>query len=209
MDLKYILCEPISKLAVKATEQATLIQSQPEQSFDFYWSNSPSKEYTSSPKSVCSSLSTCSSTSSNSSSSQDELMTTPGRSHSFSSIPQQVESPSRRRTASDVSLTRHHMFIYSHPHRRPRSESAGHPIHSVQTRTPWTPFEDHLLRQGYDQGLSWAMISSTYLPHRSRGCCWGRFKTLQNKNMVDPTHTHMRQFRRPWKAIDFNQDKKH
>lgn len=186
MDLKYILCEPISKLAVKATEQ-TYIQP----TFDFYWSNASSKEYENSPKSICSSLSTCSSTSSNST---DELMTT--------SIPEP-----RRRTASDVSLTRHHMFIYSHPHRRPRSESAGHPIHNVQTRTPWTPFEDHLLRQGYDQGLSWAMISSTYLPHRSRGCCWGRFKTLQNKNMVDPTHSHMRQFRRPWKAIDF--DKKH
>ena len=50
-----------------------------------------------------------------------------------------------------------------------------------QTRTPWTPFEDTLLKRGYNEGLSWAMISSTYLPHRSRGCCWGRYKTLQMK----------------------------
>ncbi|KAI9280762.1 hypothetical protein BY458DRAFT_500305, partial [Sporodiniella umbellata] len=50
-----------------------------------------------------------------------------------------------------------------------------------QTRIPWTPFEDHLLKRGYNQGLSWAMISSKYLPHRSRGCCWGRFKTLRAK----------------------------
>ncbi|KAG0168279.1 hypothetical protein DFQ28_005969, partial [Apophysomyces sp. BC1034] len=44
--------------------------------------------------------------------------------------------------------------------RRPKAAS--------QTRTPWTPEEDYLLQQGYIQGLSWAMISSTYLPHRSR-----------------------------------------
>ncbi|CAO3594808.1 unnamed protein product [Absidia cylindrospora] len=50
-----------------------------------------------------------------------------------------------------------------------------------QTRTPWTSSEDFLLQKGYSQGLSWAMISNTYLPHRSRGCCWGRFKTLQAK----------------------------
>lgn len=49
------------------------------------------------------------------------------------------------------------------------------------TRTPWSKQEDDLLRCGYKQGLSWAQISSTYLPHRSRGCCWGRFKTLQSK----------------------------
>ncbi|KAF7727791.1 hypothetical protein EC973_007022 [Apophysomyces ossiformis] len=51
----------------------------------------------------------------------------------------------------------------------------------TQTRTPWTPEEDLLLQQGFSQGMSWAMISSTYLPYRSRGCCWGRFKTLQAK----------------------------
>ncbi|KAI9254662.1 hypothetical protein BY458DRAFT_492940 [Sporodiniella umbellata] len=50
-----------------------------------------------------------------------------------------------------------------------------------QTRTPWTASEDYLLEKGYMQGLSWAMISAKYLPHRSRGCCWGRFKTLRTK----------------------------
>jgi hypothetical protein len=49
-------------------------------------------------------------------------------------------------------------------------------------RTPWTDSEDFLLEKGYLQGLSWAMISAKYLPHRSRGCCWGRFKTLQTKS---------------------------
>ncbi|KAI9258440.1 hypothetical protein EDC94DRAFT_543548, partial [Helicostylum pulchrum] len=203
MDLKYLLCEPVSKLAVKANEQTVIIQQQQQkqqQQYDWIMS---------SPKSTCSSISTCSSTSTNS---DDYTASPPDRSNSFSSLrnssspkqqQQQQQNLSRRRTASDVSLTRHHMFIYSHPNRRPRSESAGN-NNNVQTRTPWTPFEDHLLQQGYDQGLSWAMISSTYLPHRSRGCCWGRFKTLQNKNMVDPSHSHMRHFRRPWKAIDFN-----
>lgn len=223
MDLKYLLCEPVSKLAVKANEQAAALMHQTNQQQNHDWHSitmyptvitkqqdwNQQQLLTSSPKSVCSSLSTCSSTSSNSSS--EDYVATPGRSNSFSSlrapIPQyhhqHQQEQSRRRTASDVSLTRHHMFIYSHPNRRPRSESAGN-TSNVQTRTPWTPFEDHLLQQGYDQGLSWAMISSTYLPHRSRGCCWGRFKTLQNKNMVDPNHTHMRHFRRPWKAIDFS-----
>ncbi|CAO3611828.1 unnamed protein product [Mucor hiemalis] len=53
----------------------------------------------------------------------------------------------------------------------------------AQTRTPWSSEEDQLLQQGYTQGLSWAMISTVYLPHRSRGCCWGRFKTLQSKSL--------------------------
>ncbi|KAI7881546.1 hypothetical protein K492DRAFT_161429 [Lichtheimia hyalospora FSU 10163] len=53
----------------------------------------------------------------------------------------------------------------------------------AQSRIPWTQQEDELLQRGYNQGLSWAMISSTYLPHRSRGCCWGRFKTLQTKTI--------------------------
>ncbi|CEP18021.1 hypothetical protein [Parasitella parasitica] len=230
MDLKYLLCEPtaVSKLAVKANEKVAIIQQQSEldwcasamyrtviikqEDFDHQQSN---PAMLSSPTSVCSSLSTGSSTSSKSS--NDDYLATPGRSNSFCSLrapipqyhhqyQQQQPDQSRRRTASDVSLTRHHMFIYSHPNRRPRSESAGN-TSNVQTRTPWTPYEDHLLQQGYDQGLSWAMISSTYLPHRSRGCCWGRFKTLQNKNMVDPNHSHMRHFRRPWKAIDFTNNK--
>ncbi|EPB82126.1 hypothetical protein HMPREF1544_11125 [Mucor circinelloides 1006PhL] len=62
-----------------------------------------------------------------------------------------------------------------------RTNSNRH-IHS-QTRTPWSSEEDQLLQQGYSQGLSWAMISTVYLPHRSRGCCWGRFKTLQAKSL--------------------------
>lgn len=221
MDLKYLLCEPVSKLAVKANEQAAIKQQHhfeinwptpiPNQLQKPGWNQQQKQDWNqpSSPTSMCSSISTCSSASS--SSSQEDF--TPGRSTSFSSSPQQQRqqrqqqtNAMRRRAASDVSLTRHHMFIYSHPNRRPRSESAGN--NNVQTRTPWTPFEDHLLQQGYDQGLSWAMISSTYLPHRSRGCCWGRFKTLQNKNMVDPNHSHMRHFRRPWKAIDFTHNNK-
>ena len=86
--------------------------------------------------------------------------------------------------------------------RRSRSASASSINASVQTRMAWTPTEDDLLQQGYDEGLSWAMISATYLPHRSRGCCWGRFKTLQSKNLVDPKRQNARLFRRPWKAVD-------
>ena len=62
------------------------------------------------------------------------------------------------------------------PSRRPTARVS-------QTRTPWTPKEDYLLRQGYAEGLSWAMISFHDLPHRSRGCCWGRFKMLQTKTV--------------------------
>ncbi|KAI8874608.1 hypothetical protein K501DRAFT_285866 [Backusella circina FSU 941] len=53
---------------------------------------------------------------------------------------------------------------------------------SNNQRKPWSEREDHLLKKGYSKGLSWAMISSLYLPDRSRGCCWGRFKTLQMKS---------------------------
>lgn len=213
MDLKYLLCEPVSKLASKAPQPVII---HPNDTFPMEWS--PNTSYAendiwsnnqmSSPKSICSSISTCSSTSSSSSRSYSSLP--PSRSTSSFSCPERVtnhnQQQQRRRTASDASLTRQHMFIYSHPQRRTRSESASN--NSVQTRTPWTPYEDHLLQQGYDQGLSWAMISSTYLPHRSRGCCWGRFKTLQNKNMIDSSQSHMRHFRRPWKAIDFNNGNK-
>lgn len=249
MDLKYLLCEPVSKFAVKANEQqAALIEQQQTQHhrfnlvLDWHANSSASSIYPptkleaigqlhnqqqewnihiSSPKSICSSVSTCSSISSTNSGGENDTTSTiiPGRSQSLSSpsrisTQQSKQYHQRRRAASDVSLTKHHMFIYSHPNRRPRSESSasnnGASNNNVQTRTPWTPYEDHLLQQGYDQGLSWAMISSTYLPHRSRGCCWGRFKTLQNKNMIDSSHAHMRHFRRPWKAIDFsnNNDKK-
>ncbi|CAO3644283.1 unnamed protein product [Cunninghamella blakesleeana] len=68
-------------------------------------------------------------------------------------------------------------------------------------RIPWTPDEDKLLKQGYEQGLSWAMIASTYLPHRSRGCCWGRFKTLKNKKLLT-VRRKIRAKERPWKSFN-------
>ncbi|KAI8069169.1 hypothetical protein BC940DRAFT_298057 [Gongronella butleri] len=81
--------------------------------------------------------------------------------------------------------------------------SSAMPVSPMQTRTPWTPIEDELLQKGYEQGLSWAMISSTYLPHRSRGCCWGRFKTLQSKNLIDlKVQQQSRLARRAWKTMD-------
>jgi len=86
-------------------------------------------------------------------------------------------------------------------------------IHS-QTRTPWSSEEDQLLQQGYSQGLSWAMISTVYLPHRSRGCCWGRFKTLQAKSLEQREWSdsedrllmlaikkNSRLFKQAWKAV--------
>lgn len=89
-----------------------------------------------------------------------------------------------------------------------------------QTRTPWSSSEDYLLEKGYLQGLSWAMISAKYLPHRSRGCCWGRFKTLQTKSnekkrkwsesedrlLTDAIKKHKRLFKQAWRsvALDLN-----
>ncbi|KAI9311072.1 hypothetical protein BX666DRAFT_2000467 [Dichotomocladium elegans] len=85
---------------------------------------------------------------------------------------------------------------------------------SHQTRTPWTREEDYLLQRGYNQGLSWAMVSTTYLPHRSRGCCWGRFKTLKSKAVEQREWTEVeehllanslkknsRLFKQAWKAV--------
>ncbi|KAL1926327.1 hypothetical protein VTP01DRAFT_5848 [Rhizomucor pusillus] len=111
-----------------------------------------------------------------------------------------VPSTSTRSSSSDSA--------YASASEKPRkclrstsTSSAG--SSTVQTRMAWTPYEDELLQRGYDEGLSWAMISTTYLPHRSRGCCWGRFKTLQGKNMVDTRrHSNVRLFRRSWKAND-------
>lgn len=84
----------------------------------------------------------------------------------------------------------------------------------IQTRVPWRPEEDHLLRQGYEQGLSWALISARYLPHRSRGCCWGRFKTLQtgevhqrewhekeDQSLCIAMKKHTKLFKQAWKAV--------
>ena len=88
-----------------------------------------------------------------------------------------------------------------------------------QTRTPWTATEDYLLEKGYLQGLSWAMISAKYLPHRSRGCCWGRFKTLraqsshkksrytnEDHDLLGPIKKHKQLFKQAWRsvALDLN-----
>ncbi|KAI8329234.1 hypothetical protein BC941DRAFT_329480, partial [Chlamydoabsidia padenii] len=85
---------------------------------------------------------------------------------------------------------------------------------TTQTRTPWCSEEDNLLKKGYQQGLSWAMISSTFLPHRSRGCCWGRFKTLQAKALEKrdwsdsedrllllAVKKHAKLFKHAWKSV--------
>ncbi|KAI9499445.1 hypothetical protein BDB00DRAFT_793979 [Zychaea mexicana] len=58
------------------------------------------------------------------------------------------------------------------------------------------------------------MISATYLPHRSRGCCWGRYKTLQSKAMEQRKWTsaedrllmlavkkNSRLFKKAWKTV--------
>ncbi|KAI8332643.1 hypothetical protein BC941DRAFT_474069 [Chlamydoabsidia padenii] len=90
------------------------------------------------------------------------------------------------------------------PYKRRRthsSNSIGDRISTGQTRVPWTPDEDVLLKQGYEQGLSWAMIASTYLPHRSRGCCWGRFKTLKNKKFLN-VQRQIRAKAKPWKTLN-------
>jgi hypothetical protein len=91
-----------------------------------------------------------------------------------------------------------------------RSHNSPH----SQIRTPWSSEEDQLLQQGYSQGLSWAMISTVYLPHRSRGCCWGRFKTLQAKSLEQKEWSesedrllmlamkkNARLFKQAWKAV--------
>ncbi|CAO3662989.1 unnamed protein product [Rhizopus stolonifer] len=91
-----------------------------------------------------------------------------------------------------------------------------------QTRTPWTSTEDYLLEKGYLKGLSWAMISSKYLPHRSRGCCWGRFKTLRTKasqkknwNMIEEKillisiEKRNRLFKQAWRSINSRDWKKY
>ncbi|KAG2215254.1 hypothetical protein INT45_007414 [Circinella minor] len=97
-----------------------------------------------------------------------------------SSFQQPMTTRKRRRTTSETATNSMYCvpmdtcrYYYSRQHQPI--------INHHQTRIPWTPFEDTLLKRGYNEGLSWAMISSTYLPHRSRGCCWGRYKTLQMK----------------------------
>ncbi|KAI9360976.1 hypothetical protein BD770DRAFT_470987 [Pilaira anomala] len=113
----------------------------------------------------------------------------------------------RRRVNSEISsgdfIVNSPQQIYHHSRRHHRSNSS---TSHIQTRTPWSPEEDGLLRKGYEQGLSWAMISCTYLPHRSRGCCWGRFKTLQSKNVMEVYQQRICQ--RPWKASSPKKDRK-
>ncbi|CAO3625319.1 unnamed protein product [Cunninghamella blakesleeana] len=96
----------------------------------------------------------------------------------------------------------------------PNSPSPFHHHKKINSRTPWSTEEDFLLQKGYEQGLSWAMISSTYLPHRSRGCCWGRFKTLQAKALEQREWSnpedrllllaikkHSKLFKHAWKSV--------
>jgi hypothetical protein len=110
---------------------------------------------------------------------------------------QRVNSETCRRSVSAISsggISASSSQQHHHYHQATtRRSSASY----IQTRTPWTPEEDDLLQKGYEQGLSWAMISCTYLPHRSRGCCWGRFKTLQSKNVIEVYQQRICQ--RPWK----------
>ncbi|OBZ89000.1 hypothetical protein A0J61_02958 [Choanephora cucurbitarum] len=105
----------------------------------------------------------------------------------------------RKRVNSDLT---NHAFQQTKNNRRSRSNSTP----MIQTRVPWTPEEDDLLQKGYEQGLSWAMISCNFLPHRSRGCCWGRFKTLQNKNAIEVYQQRICQ--RPWRINRPHQTKK-
>lgn len=201
MDIKYLLCEPVSTLTIKENQpKVDIINPWPANNHTLNMTNElghSNSNSSGSPESIYSSLSSSSSTSSF----YMDGPSTPSRSYSWTPLSHHPLSQShRRRTTSDIGHVKHHMFVYNTVNRRTRSESTGS---TQQTRTPWTPFEDELLRRGYNQGLSWAMISSTYLPHRSRGCCWGRFKTLQSKNLVDPNH--MRYFKRPWKSIEFGQ----
>ncbi|CAO3615926.1 unnamed protein product [Cunninghamella echinulata] len=106
-------------------------------------------------------------------------------------------------------------ILDSPPHSpSPSSFQNNNHTKKLNSRTPWSSEEDFLLQKGYEQGLSWAMISSTYLPHRSRGCCWGRFKTLQTKALEqrewsDPEDRllllaikkHTKLFKHAWKSV--------
>lgn len=118
-------------------------------------------------------------------------------------VPFSTTSTASHNSISSNSSGGTHMSRARSCSRRSRASSSTSSCDApIQTRMAWTPYEDELLQQGYDEGLSWAMISSTYLPHRSRGCCWGRFKTLQSKNLVDPKRQHTRLFRKPWRVVD-------
>ncbi|KAI8337428.1 hypothetical protein BC941DRAFT_425244 [Chlamydoabsidia padenii] len=99
----------------------------------------------------------------------------------------------------------HHRPVVARRYQRPRKSLSRDSIGAGIIRGPgarvaWTPDEDELLKQGYEQGLSWAMIVSTYLPHRSRGCCWCRLKTLKNKKSLT-TQNQLWVKTRPWKTF--------
>ncbi|KAG2190229.1 hypothetical protein INT46_005715 [Mucor plumbeus] len=122
-------------------------------------------------------------TSSSCSSSPGSLTNSPSSS-SYYSIPSSPEIyiPSSPITASSTTAATATTSVVDDAGPIVQRNNNNRHMHS-QTRTPWSSEEDQLLQQGYSQGLSWAMISTVYVPHRSRGCCWGRFKTLQAKSL--------------------------
>ncbi|KAG1195354.1 hypothetical protein G6F35_013219 [Rhizopus arrhizus] len=137
MDIKYLLCEPVSKLAIKATP-AVFVQPSNHDMTSFH-------DPLHSPKSICSSLSSSSASSFNSTDDHGPL------------TPYWDCAPYRRRrcrTMSEIGHVREHVFVYNS--RRVRSESTG------STRTPWTPFEDELLRRGYSQGVAVGDVLKLY-----------------------------------------------
>lgn len=190
MDIKHLLCnpcDPYSSLLEKKQQGHLQINTNIFYEEVEFWKHSRSNS--------TQSISSCSS------SGQSSIQHSPTPSPTIKS---------RRRVNSEMcrrSVTNNGEYIVSPPpqhitSRRSRSNSASY----IQTRTPWTPEEDGLLQKGYEQGLSWAMISCTYLPHRSRGCCWGRFKTLQSKNVIEVYQQRICQ--RPWKITSPRGDKK-
>ncbi|ORX53253.1 hypothetical protein DM01DRAFT_1323039 [Hesseltinella vesiculosa] len=229
MDIKHLLCqtmdieqqrqqlkEYVDPLVIQSPQEATFI----EQIYDDVdaWKHARSMS--------SSSLSTCSTISSRSNSISSQNSSPRQRSqsehHRTSPLISYYQQPHHYAEALVAPLTTSMSttILSSPPHRpspharqRHRSCSTSN-VHTLmaasslsstpmQTRTPWTPAEDELLQKGFEQGLSWAMISSTYLPHRSRGCCWGRFKTLQSKNLIDfKFQQQSRLARRPWKTMD-------
>ncbi|KAI8384050.1 hypothetical protein BD560DRAFT_486853 [Blakeslea trispora] len=138
--------------------------------------------------------------------------------HYYPTEPEKPKPSYRKRMNSEmVSVSFHHAtsdpFVLTQPPKgRKMSSNSTHARRNrsnstpmIQTRVPWTPEEDDLLQKGYEQGLSWAMISCNFLPHRSRGCCWGRFKTLQNKNAIEVYQQRICQ--RPWRINRPHQQK--
>ncbi|ORZ23595.1 hypothetical protein BCR42DRAFT_487536 [Absidia repens] len=178
------------------------------------YSSTPSMTSTLSPSTSSSASSLSSSSSSTLSSPITPTMNTTAtatKSTTTTTTAMHDRQQQRRRHRSASTSHVHHQH-HHHPHQQQQQAqrhipdpSASTPpmINQIQTRTPWTPLEDSLLQKGYEQGLSWAMISSTYLPHRSRGCCWGRFKTLQNKNLIDvKVQQQLRSAKLAWKTME-------